>query len=228
MSTTIGYAVSRVRNSIKAVKEDAFVTDRYIWSLITKYAKLFIQRMDDRNRLRKFNSLYKTIPCLELVETDKIEACCGGIKTNCIIMRTKNPIPKPFQGPSGILLRNVTSIDGSQKVYKTDPSTYTSLTNTSTFKYDKKKYYWYLNGYLYFPNINWSSVKLEGVWEDDITGVSCDASEGKDLECTLMQDRPSNIPEQLFAEIEQQVLNEILPSANIPSNDSDNKQNVFR
>jgi len=49
--TTIGYTVSRVRNSIKAVKEDAFVTDRYLWSVITKYAKLFIKRQDNQNKL---------------------------------------------------------------------------------------------------------------------------------------------------------------------------------
>lgn len=227
MSTSIGYTVSRVRNSIKAVKEDAFVTDRYLWSVINKYAKLFIKRQDSKNKLLKFRSLFKTIPCLELIETDKIEACCAGIKTNCIIMRTKDPIPKPFTGPTGPLIRAVTSIDGGTEVYQTEPSTYTSMTKTTTFKYNKNKYYWYVNGYLYFPNIEWKSIKLEGVWEDDISNVGCD-SVNEDSTCILMQDRPSNIPEELFAEIEQQVLSEILPSANIPSDETDNKQNVFR
>ena len=42
MSTTIGETVSRVRNTLKAVKEDAFLTDRFIYSVVSKFAKLFI------------------------------------------------------------------------------------------------------------------------------------------------------------------------------------------
>ena len=40
MSTTIGYTVSRVRNTLKAVKEDAFLTDRFIYSVVSKFCKI--------------------------------------------------------------------------------------------------------------------------------------------------------------------------------------------
>lgn len=227
MATTIGFAVSRVRNSIKAVKEDAFVTDRYIWSLITKYAKLFIKRQDNMNKLLRFKSFYKTLPCVELVEVDKIEACCAGIKSGCTIMRTKDKLPTPFEGPVGPMFRTVSSIDGYYEVYQTEPGTYTSMTKTSSFKYNKNKYFWYLNGYMYFPNIEWDAVKIEGIWEDDISGLSCDAGEEGD-NCSVMQDKQTNIPEDLFAEIEQQVLAEILPQTQLPPDDADNKQNIYR
>jgi len=224
--TKIGYTVSRVRNSLKAVKEDAFLTDRYIWSVIQKYAKLYIKRQDNLNMIMRFNSFFRTIPCLDLVEVDKVEACCAGIKSGCTIMRTKDKIPKVMQGPFGPLFRTVSSIDGSIEVYRTEPGTYTSMTKVTTFKYNKNKYYWYLNGYLYFPNIEWEGVKVEGIWEDDINPLACDAADGDG--CVLRQDQDSNIPDDLFAEIEQAVLQEMMVQVNIPPDQADDKQNVYR
>lgn len=227
MGVTIGYTVSRVRNSVKSVKEDAFLTDRYIWSLITKYAKLFMKRQDSLDKLKRFRSFWKTIPCIELIEVDKIEACCGGIKSGCTIMRTKEKLPKPFEGVLGPMFRTVSSIDNSTEIYPTEPGTYTSMTKTSSFKYNKYKYYWYLNGYMYFPNIEWDGVKIEGVWENDVSCLVCDGKDS-DYDCVIRQDQESNIPEDLFAEIEQQVLAELLPAIQIPPDEGDDKQNIFR
>jgi hypothetical protein len=219
---TINYTISRVRNSLKAVKEDAFITDRYIWSLIIKYAKLYIKKQDNLNKLLRFKSFYKTLPCLELIEVDKIEANCGGIRSGCKIMRTKDPIPKPFDGPTGPMFRTVSSIDGSIEVYQTEPGTYTSMTKTTTFKYNKSKYFWYLNGHLYFPNIEWEAIQVEGIWEGDIVNLNNDGI------CVLRQDQESSIPDDLYAEIEKAVLSEIYPTASIPQDQTDDKQNVYR
>jgi hypothetical protein len=156
-----------------------------------------------------------------------IEACCGGIKSGCIIMRTKDPLPTPFEGPTGPMFRTVSSIDGSFEVYQTEPGTYTSMTKTTSFKYNKNKYYWYLNGYMYFPNIEWDAVRIEGIWDDDINNLACDAKDEAG-DCTVRQEQQTNIPEDLFAEVEQQVLAEILPQAQLPPNEADDKQNIFR
>lgn len=222
---TIAYAVSRVRGSLKASKEDAFITDRYIYSLILKYAKTFIKRQDTLDSLLRFNSLFVALPCVELIEVDKIEACCN-IKSNCKIMRTKEKIPKPLESLNGLLIRTVSSIDGSTEVYMTEPGTYTSMTKTSTHKYDKSKYYWYLNGYLYFPNIEWESIKIEGVFEDDISNFDCNS--GDCDECTKRQDQKMSIPADLLSEIEQQVRAEILPQSQLPPDVQDDKQSVWR
>lgn len=227
MGVTIGYTVSRVRNSVKSVKEDAFLTDRYIWSLVIKYAKLFMKKEDSLNKLKRFRSFWRTVPCVDLIEVDKIEACCGGIESGCIIMRTKDKLPKPFEGPDGPMFRTVSSLDVSQEVYPTEPGTYTSMTKLTSFKYNKQKYYWYLNGYMYFPNIEWEGIRIEGIWEDDINDMACDAK-NTDKDCQIRQDQESNIPEDLFAEIEKQVLAELIPTAQIPPDQGDDKQNIFR
>mgnify|MGYP005999910829 FL=1 len=51
MSTTVGEAISRVRNTLKAVKEDPFLTDRTIYYSIIKYGQSLMKREDNQLRL---------------------------------------------------------------------------------------------------------------------------------------------------------------------------------
>jgi hypothetical protein len=223
--TTIGESISRVRNLVKAAKQDAFMTDRFIYSLIVKYAKLLIKRQDNLNIRLKFASLFRTLPCVQLVETNKIEACCGSLPDSCKIMRTKEKIPLPFEGSYGPFIRTVASIDGSTEVYRTQPSAFVSMTKTSAFKYNKQKYYWYMNGYLYLPNIEWEAVMLEGIFQDDISIFTCNDTDV----CGIRQNQVLPIPDDLFAEVEKQVMQDLAMELQVPvdTNISD-KQNILR
>jgi hypothetical protein len=219
---TIGEAISRVRNIIKAVTMDSFVTDRVIYSLIQKYAKMYIKRQDAITTRAKFGSLFKRLPCIPLVEVDKVEACCD-VKSGCTIMRTQDKLPGIMEGPQGPLLRSVSSVDSSIEVYRTTPSLYTGMTKTSAFKYNKNKYYWFMNGYIYIPNVEWDSISIEGIFDTDLVGYTCDDP------CTQVQDQSINIPPELFAEIEQQVINDFMKSAQIPQDSFiSDKQNILR
>jgi hypothetical protein len=221
--TTIGDTVSRIRNTIKGVREDAFITDRYIYSLVLKYAKLLITKQDTASKIMRFQSLFEALPCVELTPVDKIEACCGGIQSKCIIMRTKDRLPTVLEGAYGPLFRTISSIDGSIQCYKTYPSIYTNMVNTVNFKYNTNKYYWYLDGYLYFPNIDWESIRIEGLWDESITYLKCDTDT-----CKIRQEESTHFPEYLFAEIEKNVLGDILVLAKMPAEAGDDKQNILR
>ena len=222
--TTIGESISRVRNLVKAAKQDAYMTDRFIYSLIVKYAKLYIKRQDNQNIRLKFSSLFRSLPCVELIETNKIEACCGSLPDTCKIMRTREKIPLPFEGSFGPFIRTVASVDGSTEVYRTQPAAFVSMTKTTTFKYNHQKYYWYMNGYLYLPNIEWDAVMLEGIFQDDISIFTCN----EDV-CDVRQNQILPIPDDLFAEVEKQVLQDLMIDLQVPvdTNISD-KQNILR
>jgi len=222
--TTIGETISRIRGGLKAVKEDAFVTDRYLYSVALKYAKMVIRRTDNENKLMRYSSLFKPIPCMDLIEVDKIEACCIGVPSNCTIMRTKERIIGIMEGALGPIFRTVSSLDGSQEAYKTQPATYVSMTRTTTFRFNKNKYYWFLDGYLYFPNLEWDAVRLEVMPETDISCLICSEEE----QCIPIQEQSTHVPDYLFAEIESMVLKEILTSVNIPQDGPDDKQNQIR
>jgi hypothetical protein len=223
MATTIGDSISRVRNVLKAVKEDPFLTDRFIYSIILKYSKTLLKRQDDLKQIMKYQSLFEVLPCVELIEIDKVEACCSGIKSKCRIMRTKEKIPPPLEGSYGPLIRNVTSIDSSIEMISTYPSTYVSLSNSTNFKYNKSKYFWYIDGHLYFPNIDWDAVRIEALFDGDVSYLKADAEP-----CTLIQDTFFRIPDFLFSEIEQYAIKELLTAGQIPADGADDSQNIFR
>lgn len=222
--TTIGEAISRIRNTYKSVKEDAFITDRYIYSMIKKYAKLFMKRKDTENNLLKFESFFKTIPYMEVIEVDKIEADCVSLRSGCTIHRTKEKLPGVYESLKGAVIRRVMSIDGSQILQKTSPKHFVSIGNSTSFKYNTAKYYWYLNGYIYLANVKWKAVQVEALFEDNISDFLCDEEEM----CKNRQENLLTVPDYLMAEIEQQVLSNISPRFQMPGERKDDKLNTGR
>jgi hypothetical protein len=219
--TTIGEAVSRVRNVLKGVKEDAFLTDRTIYYSILKYAKALIKREDNQFRLMRMSSLFQVLPYIELIDVDKVEAGCIGVYSGCYFKRSKDKIPGILNGMFGPIIRTTSSIDGTIELYRTEPGTWISMTKTTTFKYNKNRYFWYLNGYLYFPNIDWEAVRMEAIFEGTVETCTTD-------DCLIKQDQDMSIPEYLFAEVEQFAIKELSAMLQIPQDNSDDSQNLLR
>ena len=219
--TTIGEAISRVRNALKAVKEDPFLTDRQIYFILTKYAKTLIKREDNQFRLMKISSIFKVLPYVELIDVDKVEAGCVGVYSECYFKRSKEKLPSILDGMFGPIIRTVSSIDGGIEMFRTDPGTWVSITKSTTFKYNKRPYFWYLNGYLYAPNIDWDAIRVEAIFENNV--ATCDSDE-----CEPIQNQQLNIPEYLFSEIEQFAMKELTMIAQIPVDTADDGQNILR
>lgn len=224
MATTIGEVIGRIRNQLKAVKQDPFLTDRFIFSLVTKHAHWLMKREDSKNKLMRFSSVMQTLGHIELITVDKVEACCSGIKSKCTIKRTKDKVPSFMQGYYGPLIRAVTSLDSSQILQPTTSGTYTVMTNTTSFKYNKQKYYWYLDNHLYFPDLDWDAIRIEGIFEDDITKYNCDPSD----DCFPRQDQLFNVPDYLHGEIESNVIKDFGLTLQIPIDPIIDKQNILR
>jgi hypothetical protein len=219
---TVGEAISRVRNQIKSVKQDANLTNRFLYSMIMKHARFFMHRQDNLNRIMKYNSVFQTINFVELIDVDATEAECLGITSGCTFKRTKDKLPRMIEGYYGPLIRTVSSLDLSQQVIPTFPMTFKQMSKQKTFKYNNKKYYWYLNGHLYFPNISWDGVKVEGVYEEDVSKLNCDTSD----DCMFIQDQKINVPEFLFSEIEQLVIRDLGIMIQIPSDPGQNAGSI--
>ena len=208
MSTTVGEAISRVRNTLKAVKEDPFLTDRTIYFSIIKYGQSLMKREDNQLRLMKISNIFKVMPYVELIEVDKVDAACVGVYSGCYFKRTKERIPDLLTGIQG-------------PIFRTDPGTFVSMTKTTTFKYNKRQYFWYLDGYLYFPNLIWDAVKVEAIFENDTE--SCDSDK-----CLIKQEQSLNIPDYLFSEVEQYVVKELAMTLQVPTDGADDGQNTLR
>lgn len=219
---TIGEAIGRIRSLMKANSDDAFVTDRYIYSLILNYAQLFMRRQDNLNKLMRFNSIWKTLPYVELITVDAVEARCFTNNPTVFVKRSKHKLPDMIDGYWGPLIRSVTSVDGYVEFQQTQPGTYVSMLKTTNNRYNKKKYFWYLDEYLYFPDTNLPAVKVEAVFNDDISLWKCEDP------CIPRTEQDFNIPKFLFSEIENQVLQALGNSIKIPSEDAHNNKNINR
>jgi hypothetical protein len=219
--TTIGEAISRVRNTLKAVKEDPFLTDRTIYFSLMKYSQTLIKREDNQFRLMKMSQIFQVLPYIELIDVDKVEAGCIGVYSECYFKRSKDKLPTILNGMFGPIIRTTSSIDGSIEMFRTDPGTWISMTKSTTFKYNKRPYFWYLNGYIYCPNIDWDAVRMEAIFENNTE--TCDTDP-----CEIQQDKPLNIPEYLFSEVEQFVVKELTMAMQIPTDGPDDGQNPLR
>jgi hypothetical protein len=204
---TIGELVSRVRNTVKAVKQDAgSMSDRYLYSLIMKHGRALMRRQDDYNRILRYNDVWRPIRYMELIEVDRAEAQCFCVESSCTFKRTKEKLPELLHGYYAPLIRMVGSLDQSEDVMPTNPSTYEKMSKQKSFKYNKTKYYWYLDGYLYFPNLDWDAIRLEGIFVGDISKYNCEEPDY----CYSMYDVMCPIPEYLFTEIEQLIFSQDL------------------
>jgi hypothetical protein len=219
--TTIGEAISRVRNTLKAAKEDPFLTDRTIYFLLTKYGQTLLKREDNQFRLMKISSIFQVLPYLELIDVDKVQAGCIGVYSGCYFKRSKEKLPTILNGTFGPIIRTVSSIDGTIELFRTDPGTWVSMTKTTTFKYNRNIYFWYLDGYIYIPNVDWEAVRMEAIFEGQVDTCTTD-------DCLIKQDQPLPFPEYLFSEIEQYTVKELTITMQVPQDGSDDSQNILR
>jgi len=201
-------------------QEDPFLTDRTIYFAIQKYAKTLIKREDNQFRLMKMSQIFQVLPYIELIDVDKVEAGCVGVYSECYFKRSKDKLPSILDGMFGPIIRTTSSIDGSIEMFRTEPGTWVSITKSTTFKYNTRRYFWYLNGYIYCPNIDWEAIRMEAIFENKV--------EICEEDCMTRQNESYNIPEYLFSEVEQMVIKELTMSMSIPTDGADDSQNTLR
>lgn len=221
---TIGELTNRLRNQMKSTRQDAFLTDRYLYSMAMKHAKLFLRREDGLSKILRFRSAFQPLNLVKLIDVDPAELQCRCIDTGCRIKRTEERLPKVFEGYNGPLIRTVSSIDHSEICMVTSMPMWEQMSKQGTFKYNRTKYYWFLDGYLYLPNVEWEAIRVEALFEDDISTFNCDTKD----DCLYRQDSSVGIPEYLFSEIEALVIRDLSLLLQVPSDQSHDLNHIAR
>jgi hypothetical protein len=222
--TTIGTVCSRLRTAIKATRQDSFVTDKQLYSVFKKYAAVLIRRADERGKLMPFVSIFETLDWVKLIECDYVEAGCMGLKSYRTFRRTDSPLPMFTEGSHGPMVRSITSLDGSIPFQLTNLDNYVILSKQKNFRFNKTNYCWYLNDHLYFPDVDCPAVRIEGMFEEDISMYKCDY----DTKCRPRQQQSLNIPDAMLADIEAMVIKEYMGTANIPSDSMHDNNSINR
>jgi len=173
--------------------------------------------------MRLFHA-FQALDFVELIEVSAVEAKCRCISTDCTFKRTKEKLPRIIEGYYGPLIRSISSLDNSQEVLLTSSRNWEQMARTKLFKYNKHKYAWHLDGYLYFPNLDWDAVRLEALFEDDISKFNCNDTD----DCQYRQEGNMPIPEYLFAEMEANVLKELSATLSIPGDTQEDNKHIMR
>lgn len=164
---TVRAAISQVKTPNKAVNADSRMTNKYVYSLLRKHRDFLIKQVDSKFQLLKLGYLFQTWKCVELIPAPTVDECCG-VKTSCIIYRTKKKLPYVLTASWGPIIRKVSSLDGFTEFFMTTPSQWNRQQEDTNAKYNKTLYFYWSDGYLYFPNIEWKKVKIDALFEEDI------------------------------------------------------------
>lgn len=220
--------VSQIRNQFKAVNADSRLSNKFLFSIINKHARWLIKRESDKLNLINFDTLFQTLKCVDVEEAPVIDDCCG-VKSKCTVMRTKNKLPLLFEDLAGVIIKNIFTIDGSQDFTLIKINDYMRKLEDPNSKYDKTKYVFYNNGYLYFPKSIIRMVMVKGYFEEDIRKYNkCDENDANT--CITRMEEQNRIPEYLVGELMDFVLKDIMnfnrrSQADVDINKNENRIN---
>lgn len=218
MQLTVAQHISRLKTPFKQVNSDSRLTDKFMFLLLVKHRELLLKKTG--KGVLNIEDLFQTKTYEELIDVDAVEAC--GIQTNCKIKRTKYKLENILSNKTGIIIRDVTSLDGYTSLTKTTQESWVKKQRKTTFKYDKTLYYWFSNGYLYFPNLEWDAVKITAYYDVEISN-DCDDQDC----CQNIQDTLFRIPGFLLSELDQLVYMDLQPYIKLPTDIIINKNDML-
>ena len=218
---TLRKLVSDVRSMHRILSTDALITDRAIASEVRNNSTMLIKRETNLRKLWASDTLFTTIPCLEMVEVP-ISECCD-YADPCTVARTKYKLPRISEGNYQYVIQGVYSINAmggkGTKLKEITVNRYINLLKLPIVK--KENYFWISNGYLYVSNPLVQSIRLVALFEEDIPNEimypDCDCGTAYTLDeyCKNPLDKEFSLPgylEQQVLEItSKKLLNHLLP-----------------
>jgi hypothetical protein len=165
---TLRKVVSDVRAMHKLLSTDNLITDRAVASEIRNNTLLLVKRETNLRKLWATDTVFTTIPCLEMVEVP-ISECCEYVDP-CSIGRSKFKLPRIAEGNYQYLIQGVYSINAlsgvGKKLKEITINRYMNLIKLPIIK--NEEYYWIQNGYLYINNPLLKAIRISALFEEDV------------------------------------------------------------
>jgi len=207
---TLRKLVSDVRASHKMLSTDSLITDRAIASEIRNNSILLVKRETNLRKLWATDTLFTTIPCLEMVQVP-ISECCD-YQDPCTVARTKYKLPRISEGNYQYLIQGVYSINAmsgqGKKLKEITINRYLNLLKLPIIK--NQEYYWIVNNYLYVNNPLLQAIRFAACFEEDVPNElmypesGCGGCGPTDEEwCTTPLDKPFSLPGYLPQQVLQ-------------------------
>ena len=204
---TLRKLVSDVRSTHKILSTDSLITDRAIASEVRNNTLLLVKRETNLRKLWATDTLFTTIPCLEMCEVP-ISECCDYVD-DCTISRSKYKIPKIAEGNYQYVIQGVYSVNvlsgRGKKLKEISVNRYINLLRLPIIK--NEEYFWIVNDYLYVTNPHVQMVRLSALFEEDVSSEilfpDCDCGTNYNVEdiCRNPLDRKFALPGYLHTQV---------------------------
>lgn len=160
--------ISSVRGMHRLLSTDATITDRVILSELKKNTFLLIKRETNLRRLWATDTIFTTIPCLQMTNVP-ISECCNYVD-NCEVARSCHKIPRIAEGIYQYIIQGVYSLNAmggkGKKLTEITINRYINLLKLRIIK--KEEYFWIWNDYLYVSNSLLRAIRIAACFEEDI------------------------------------------------------------
>lgn len=162
--STVREHISLVRATHKLLSADASINDRTIAAELKVQAPPLIKQYTNRRLLWNTDTLFTTIPCMEMEEVP-IAECCH-YTSHKMVARSKHQLPSISEGNYQYLIQGVYDISLSRNLK------YMSLNRyINALKLDLKGsdvYFWVHDSYLYVSSPDVRLVMMKAYFESDV------------------------------------------------------------
>lgn len=165
---TLRKLVSDIRSMHRLTSTDGALTDRAIASEIRSISLLLVKRETNLRKLWATDTLFTTIPCLEMTQVP-ISECCGYVDP-IDISRSKYKLSSIAEGNYQYVIQGVYSINAmggkGKKLKEITINRYLNLLKLNIKKSDD--YYWIIDDYLYVSNPELKALRISAYFEEDV------------------------------------------------------------
>ena len=166
--STLRQLVSSVRSFTRMLNTDNILTDRAIAKEIKMNTFLLVKRDTNLRRLWSTDTIFSTIPCLEMCNVP-ISSCCEYVE-NCEVARSKYRLPRISEGIYQYIIQGVYSVNAmggrGKKLKEVTINRYINILKLPFIK--KEEYFWIHDNYLYVSNPEVKAVRITAMFEEDV------------------------------------------------------------
>lgn len=210
---TVRKAISEVRKDLRENDADSRMSNKFIYAAIKRNANTLIQQRSDAFRILKQQSFYQWLKCVVVEEAPAIDPCCG-VRSKCKVYRTRDRLPRMYEDSYGAIIKNVMTIDGSVELQPCTPDAWDRKRKNPWGKDGAMTdiYYFYDDGYLYFPNKDWKKVKIRGFFQEDISQLNLcdDCANTPSTTCFRYMDNQFYVPPDLWKYIREATIKDMM------------------